>query len=282
MEWNAAETLGEVGQTAGLVVNTFNRIANAILAVKRGKVQKAMEILNVAAKRRLGDAQRRYINRHLRNKRERQIASDWLAINYGVIPLLDDIQAAIDHLQNRPAWPIRAHASQRDLEVQSKAHSMTSTLPGAASAISSVQRMALARYVVEYSVDEAGIAYFRSLGLTNVPSLAWELYPGSLIIDWALPIGTWLSNMDATFGCKFRRGVLVTKTVTTYRVHSTLTSAGSIEASGTGRMTWTVTSYNRGTISSFPANAFPQFKNPVSAKRAANALAFLVQAIKTR
>lgn len=280
MEWNAGESLGEVAQTAGLVVNTMNRIANAILAVKRGKVTRAMEILNVRAKQALGPAQRRAINRKYRTQRERQIASDWLAINYGVLPLIDDVQSAVKHLQSRSDWPLQTQASANE----SGDKSLTSVtyaglLAGKHTYISSVRIDTRAKYIVQYSVNGPSIAYFRSLGLTNMPSLAWELTPGSLIVDWFLPIGSWLSNMDATFGCTFTRGVLVQRKTTRFEVNAWLTGTPQNASSGAGSKVWFVESYERTRLTAFPTNFFPSFKNPVSAKHCANALAFLVQAV---
>jgi hypothetical protein len=41
---------------------------------------------------------------------------------------------------------------------------------------------------------------FTSLGLTNPALVAWELVPFSFVVDWALPIGDWLSSLDAMLG----------------------------------------------------------------------------------
>lgn len=279
-EWNVGENLGEIEQTAGLIVNSMKRIARAILAVKQGKTSKAMEILRIRTKQALGPAQKRAINRKYRTQRERQIASDWLAINYGVIPLMSDVQAAIQHVQNRADWPIQTQASVTEsVSAKSAASTLAGSLPGLTSYVGSVNIVCKTKYIVQYVVDGPTIAYFRSLGLTNVPSLAWELTPGSLVADWFLPIGTWLSNMDATLGCTFSKGVLVKKTTSRYEVEAWLTSTSTAAATGAGKKVWFVESYVRNKILSFPTNFFPQFKNPVSAKHSANALAFLVQAV---
>jgi len=280
MDWNAGEMLGEVHQTASLVKTTMDRIANAILAVKSGNTRKAMKILNVASKRALGPAQKRLIARKLRTKRERQIASEWLAINYGVIPLIDDVQSAVKHLQNRSDWSVYAHSSASETPVYRRSGLCSTTQGyGQAKYVSSVDWKVTARYAVQFVADSPAIAYYRSLGLTNMPSLAWELYPGSLLVDWLIPIGSWLSNMDAAFGCTFLRGVLVQKTTANTDVSAWLSSTPGVDASGAGRMKYTDTVYNRTVLTSFPTNSFPQFKNPASVGHAANALAFLVQAV---
>lgn len=280
MDWNAGEMLGEVAQTAGLFVNTLNRIANAILAVKQGKTAKAMKILNVAAKRKLTPAQRRLIARKLRTRRERQIASEWLAINYGVLPLIDDVQAAVKHLQNRSDWSMYATAGATETpSYRRRGNCSTTQGVGYAQYASLVTWTTKARYVVQFVASNPTIAYFRSLGLTNLPSLMWELHPGSLLVDWALPIGSWLSNMDATFGCTFQRGVLVQKKSADVQVTAWLSSVENQDVNGRGIMRYTSEVYSRSVITTFPTNSFPQFKNPVSIRHSANALAFLVQAV---
>lgn len=279
-DWNVGESLGEIAQTAGLVVNSMNRIANAILAVKQGKVRKAMKILNVRTKQALGPAQRRAINRKFRTRRERQIASEWLSINYGVLPLADDIKNAIDHLQNRSDWPIQTQASVTvSAQEKRKETNNTGTVAGKSSYIGTVTSVAKAKYVLQYEVDSPTVAYFRSLGLTNMPSLAWELTPGSLIVDWFLPISKWLSAMDATFGCRFLKGVYVQRITTRYHVEAWLSSIPGAASTGVGKKIWSTTTYQRTRLTSFPLASFPRFKNPVSAMHLANGLAFLVQAV---
>lgn len=281
MDWNVAEFSGELHQTAKMFVDFANRVGNAILAVKRGDVRRAMKVLDVATKRSLGPAQQRLIERQLRTKAERQIASDWLAINYGVIPLASDLQAAVKHVQNRNDWTCAASGSSSVTSTNRYSGRGVASNGGTYSFTQTAVKTARARCVVQYRVSNPGVNYVKSLGLTNLPSLAWELSPGSLIVDWALPIGTWLSNMDATWGLTFVRGTLSTSEVTSqetlaWHVNDTPNATGVYN--GYGRNARLVTLKNRGVLTSFPTNGFPSFKNPATAKHAANGLAFLVQA----
>lgn len=45
-----------------------------------------------------------------------------------------------------------------------------------------------------------------ALGLINPASIAWELTPYSFVIDWLVPIGTWLESLTATVGVDFVAG----------------------------------------------------------------------------
>jgi hypothetical protein len=44
------------------------------------------------------------------------------------------------------------------------------------------------------------------LGLTNPVEVLWELVPFSFVIDWALPIGSFISQFDASLGWTFVDG----------------------------------------------------------------------------
>lgn len=278
-DWNVAECVGEMQQTVGLVVNTMTKIANAISAVKKGNVRKAMTILNVAAQRGLGPAQKRAINRKHRTKKERDAASAWLTINYGVIPLIDDVRKAVQNLQNRLEWPVIVSASHTERRVSTRQGSCLSTVGGPGRYTSVTTRTCTSRYVLQYVVDVRYLAYIRSLGLTNMPSLAWELTPGSLIVDWFLPVGTWLSNMDATLGLIFVRGSLSQKTTTLSSVTATCGGSDAVGSwNGSASRNREVVEKKRSSLSSFPTPGLPQFKNPLSAQHAANGLAFLVTA----
>lgn len=280
MDWNVGEGLGELHQTVGLIVNTANRVANGIVAVKQGNVRKAMDILDVASMRGLSASQKRAINRRYRTRRERDIASDWLAINYGVIPLMNDVKSAIEHVQNRNDWNLQAQASATEYNnYVVRSSNSAGPCPGLQTVEAYLTVITKAKYVVQYGVDTPFLVYLRSLGLTNVPSLVYELTPGSLILDWFLPVGSWLSNMDATYGCSFLKGVLVRKKESEIIKRGWLTSNDEYASNGAGEETYSVTTYARDELLSFPANPRPQFKNPASPKHLANGLAFLVQAV---
>jgi hypothetical protein len=146
------------------------------------------------------------------------------------------------------------------------------------------------RYTVYFQIDYPEMPNITRLGLTNPPQLAWELIPFSFVFDWLLPIGDWLSSLDATVGLRFSDGSKSVKRDLTRTITTRKTTQSS------GPFTWgTQTSKEvkvdtssfvedsivRTKLSSFPDVAFPPFKNPASMMHLATALALLRKAISS-
>jgi hypothetical protein len=122
-----------------------------------------------------------------------------------------------------------------------------------------------------------------AMGLTNPLLIAWELLPWSFVVDWFLPVGKFVENMDATAGLTFKDGYL-----TTYEV---IDSIGTVDGSylsktsGVNNIKRGIQSRKKVTVyrqklTDFPSNPAPSFKNPVSLDHMLNAMALLSQTFK--
>jgi hypothetical protein len=146
------------------------------------------------------------------------------------------------------------------------------------------------RYVVYYQVNYPEMPSYTALGLTNPALLAWELVPFSFVLDWLLPIGDWLSSLDATVGLQFSDGSMsvkkdITQTYQTRRVtvqngtytwgtYSNREECFDVSSSKVERL-------ERTKLTSFPAVAFPPFKNPASLMHLATSMALLRKALSS-
>lgn len=281
-EFNAAVSLAEAHKAVGLIAQNATRIAKAFDFVVQGKRRAAMEILNLARLKGLGPATKDSLRRRYRNKKEREIATTWLELQYGWIPLVNDVYNAVEHARNPPKNPIVRCGSRRE-------HFQKTTIKNAiplGSGYFSQERISKGscsrRIVLEYRIDTPYLDRLSSVSLTNPLIVAWELLPFSFVIDWFLPIGSWLNGLDATLGLTFLRSVetYVRKIEQTDRFYPdtvpswVLTGAGMLERS----VIWK----DRTLGSSFPTPAYPQLKNPLSVTHATNALALLTSAFKVR
>jgi hypothetical protein len=64
---------------------------------------------------------------------------------------------------------------------------------------------------IEARVNSDFLTKLGSHGLTNPASLAWELFPLSFVIDWFVPIGSFLSGLSTPIGVSFEDGYLTKK-----------------------------------------------------------------------
>jgi hypothetical protein len=127
------------------------------------------------------------------------------------------------------------------------------------------------------------IVSLASLGVTNPLEIAWELVPFSFVVDWALPVGQYLSSLDAMFGYDddniwFSRTDFIRTRWDTHYVPGTNSSYRP--RGDYGECYKEVLRINRTVGTSVPFPVRPVFKNPASLNHMANALSLLAQAFR--
>jgi hypothetical protein len=139
------------------------------------------------------------------------------------------------------------------------------------------------RISVMYAVSSPVANDLKKLGITNPALLAWELLPYSFVVDWFLPIGNYISSLDATLGLEFKFGYMTTYTK---YVSTTILSSNYGPKNGYKRTIETGYQYNesvnvnRVPLTGFPAAPLPSFKNPLSSSHVASAMALILQTSK--
>lgn len=279
-DFNAAVAMAEVSKTVDLIASTARKIAQAMLAVKSGNTKRALELLGNPKLKKLSYRDESAIRRVHRTKREREIASRWLELQYGWKPLVNDVYNAVEYATKKspPGDPIVRCAVSSEFRSDAKF-----AWSGNPFGISMTQRYILSgrvgrRMVVVYKIDNDYLQRVSNVGLTNPLVVAWELVPFSFVVDWFLPLGDWLNGLDATMGLTFSKG----SSTFYYRVQQTVEFASlPNDASGSvaffkGQQEFAFK--QRGGMSGFPEIQRPVVKNPISSGHAANALALLVSA----
>jgi hypothetical protein len=213
----------------------------------------------------------------------RNTPSRWLELQYGWKPLISDIQGACEEISD--------HFNAHDYLVRVKGHAgedqrttyrktWNSAFYGFDIEGQWKHRSSVSLY---YELRSPVLAKFASLGLTNPLELAWEKMKYSFVIDWFLPVGNWLSTLDADFGWDFHSG-----TATRY---SSGEAKGDFHATGLANADKKVEYFGppytmsgirmtRSVYSSAPWGGIPRFKNPLSSQHVANAMSLLSQAFR--
>lgn len=214
---NLAQAFAERRQSADLIVKNVNRLASVALAIRKGKLNHAHELLfNDRSIHERGRLKNLLIQgRKVKGKNgviydvpaaASNLSNYWLEYAYGWRPLLSDIKGAAEEIAksyavNRPmtvtgvgkaSWepPKYAHA-----RVNTQSYEwMTSEFE------------AKTRYKISFRVDDLAASKLSSTGITDPLLLAWELLPYSFVMDWFVPVGAYLSQLSATRGLTFDSG----------------------------------------------------------------------------
>lgn len=272
---NFAQAYAERRQTAQLVSSSLNRMTQSLNALARASLGGRKQAVREAWR----------ILRGLKRS-PRNVPQSWLEYQYGWSPLMSDIKGSIDSLQKSDKsrdWVITVKGSK--LEKSSGFWDSHPEKPSNTDALDYFTGTKSTRVgvFVRFDVipDNTFLATVTSLGLTNPALLAWELVPYSFVVDWFLPIGDWLSAMDATLGFKFGFGSksILREGVVKASFRDGWSTLGNVYRESDYKIYRRDFELKRTVYSSFPFPQFPGFKDPFSADHVANALSLFAGAL---
>lgn len=252
--WNAATTFGEFGQT----LKFFHDATKDLLATYR--LARKGDLLG------LSEYYRSY-DMHGRRRKPvyKRVADRWLQWRYAVRPLLSDLDAVLIEFYRSGAHPRVSRTTGKGAQVQQDSSSwQTSWGMATRGRLGKVE----CRYTVTYTLNPS-VHSWKRLGLTNAVALAWELTPGSFLLDWILPVGQWLNGLDADVGITSESVTFATK----YDIHEEIFING-------GRSTSDCRSYVR-SLTGIPSQPAPVWRvaDYDLKSRMADVLALIVQQV---
>lgn len=276
MKVNLAQVFAERARTANLIGDTAIRLAAAFSFLRRGDMRSAASALGTNVSRR----QVTRFNAEYRRGGGNAISRGWLELQYGWIPLLSDVYGSAEELAKRQSDEVRDKVRYRRSRVYEKTENLSSPFPN-----STIHKYRFDVSVgIWFKTTGAALQQASAVGITNPALLAWELLPYSFVVDWFVPVGSWLSTLDATLGLAFEKGFRTT------HLHSTAQRYATPANSPVGAQFLTGYSVSsrkkvqtiRVRLTTFPSAGFPEFRNPFSWTRAANAVALLSQVFVNR
>jgi len=279
---NLAVDFAQFGQFNRLVGNTAYRLVHSVRALRRGRLDNALEAL-VAGR----PTTALYGGRPSKSK---TLASNWLELQYAWKPLIQDVVEARQALRqyalkSNLVSVVRSSAS----DVQKKTGVLWSNVapPADSPPNDKIGRYGTSyftqyRFSVRFQASNHLKTFLQQTGFNNPINFFWEILPFSFVADWFLPVGPYLECLSANQGLTFLDG---SETLFIRREHLAsfsfsgrlggLTAANNRNASLRGRYSQTWIYHDRKKLSSFPAVTFPTFKNPLSITHALNGLALL-------
>lgn len=210
-DFNLAVFAGEGRELLSLATTNLLRIGYMILALKQGNLKSLLRQLGHKNGR--SRASRKFKRKFRRLARSKNLAELWLELQYAWLPLLSDVYEAGKAYEKLTAPPrverLRVSRVKSGLYNGSQSPSnWTGTGP----------------YTTRKSIMidlEEQLSKSRSLGLLNPLSVAWELVPFSFVVDWFVPVGTYIDNLGIIPSLKCRT---IISTFSTYENHGVGTS----------------------------------------------------------
>lgn len=234
--WNAAVFFAELGKTTRFFAESAMHLLHAYRLARRG------DFLG------LSELYQRYDP--FGNKRKpayKRVANIWLQWRYAVRPVVADIQAMLLEYSQSTVNPVvkRITASATE-DVGMSQPSVINGHP----ALKYRSGKVTVRYVAYYTctLDDAA---WKRMGLWNGLSVLWELTPYSFMVDKVLPIGQYISNLDAAAGVTFKGLCKVEKR-----------SWDAYARYRSGESHAQVREYSRTPVASLPSLPLPSWKKP--------------------
>jgi len=275
-KFNIAVFSAELGQTVSMITKAAKAIDTVFRSLRKGDLRSAGKAVNITISSRKQTKYRRQMGlAKTKTDIDQALASGVLLVQYGIKPLIQDVVGAAEQLAQHhmgSQWSFcRAKVRKKDsIGFSSDTYGIAVT--GAWKIDYSCS------YTCRFSAD-TDIHLITKLGLTNPAVVLWEKLPWSFVIDWFIPVGDFLSSLDATNGLRFVDGSKSTKLSVTSTISETFRlgseQAGEqIEGNLQGGTSSEI--FRRVVLSDFPSVSLPSFKNPISMTHAVNAVALLV------
>jgi hypothetical protein len=173
-DFNLGVNVAQGKQTFDLCVGNLRKLGRSALALKRGDF--------ATAARQLGASPRPT------RLKPSDISGRWLELQYGWLPLVSDSYAAAKAYESITNGPRTSQFSASLVKSQKYNYTTSPTI------MSATQSFELRRKYTFELREEMSIQ--RQLGLYDPLSIAWEIVPWSFVVDWFVPIGTYLENLN--------------------------------------------------------------------------------------
>jgi len=184
---NLAQSLAEYRQTSSMFVDLAQDVIKTFRSLRSGRA--------------LGDFVR--ILKTPRSRAELNISNRWLQYQYGVRPLMADIYGSVEALATkiRTGMYLYVRVSKQTMAFGSSYKSRNTYGPDTnVIGLMSSYTQTRNKYVARYKIQDAALKQLTQIGITNPLLLAWEIVPYSFVFDWIIPVGDFLSSLDALNG----------------------------------------------------------------------------------
>lgn len=246
-------------QVFSMFENVVRRSVNAVRSLRHGKIEEALRSLGYHGPR-----------RRLRGK---DLASQWLEIQYGWKPLWADLYDSFSALKSMDNHALMKGVG-RAKDLRDKVYRET---------VSSYfidhhrKETCSTRCQLDFTLVDSTLLLSQQLGLLNPLETIWDLTPWSFVIDWFFPIGDYFQSLSALAGLKYLGGSVSSKQKLTHTERGVYTPPSYCGwQSGSSTYLWDIFMFKRVVLPD-PPSYILKVKNPFSFMHGANTLALAFQ-----
>lgn len=193
-----AESLVDIDKTVGLIAKRASQVLTAWHHVRKGQLDKALHVLGLR-------------KRHWKDPNN--LAKAWLEMQYGWLPLINDVFGAVEVVKDLLGDPLAHHSyAKRRVRESLWIRGIGGNSDDWGSQSQSSESFAEVETKFRFRIEDSVLAYITSFQLSNPLYVLWVSVPFTFVVDWFVPIGDWLSSLTATLGLKFVDGYQTTKT----------------------------------------------------------------------
>jgi hypothetical protein len=255
--------IAEASKTYSSIVQNCRNLGSALISLKHGRIGNAFRYLGVTGRRRSFATKRLSAS---------DVSGRWLEMQYAWMPLVHDSYEA--------SKALAALTGPRSLRFSASVGTKRATYNG-------TQVPGAFDYLVTVSVSKKILAdlyedtsFARSLGLVDPASIAWEVVPYSFVVDWFIPVGTYLSVWQSIPSLK-GRFLSTTRIGQKHSGYRVILPAGNPGYNGTRKTdSWFRIERVPSSSLSVPMPTFNSVPKALSPKRILNAIALTHQALK--
>ncbi len=281
------------GYTSGMYERA---VMNALLSLKDSKVnlgvalaeaRKTAELLGSTSTR-VGRQVDSFMDKNWkklgRMNSWKKIPAAFLELSYGWIPMMLDVQGSAQALSeifnngNQGAYIVSKGFAKSEYQEERDIAQST----GIGRFYFLMDFTEFHQITLCYMLPTNLLSEFSSLGLTNPLEVGWELLPYSFVIDWLVPVGDWLSVLDAGAFLEFREGSysrIQRVKMTNMQLRDVAVGFKNCQFSGRP-MTMRGGTFDRSVLTSAPSASFPPLKKTLSLDKMAKGLSLLTQVFK--
>lgn len=183
--------VAEGAKTVKLVKESILSVGGALIDVRHGNFGRAAQRLGLVKSTYGRSVSGKFFKNNRLTLSPEDISSRWLELQYGWKPLLNDVYEAAKAYEALTQGP-RSYYFKANTKRFVNFDSSTSPSNYACPTTGKLTQRILLEMREDMTANKP-----RSLGLEDPMTVAWELVPYSFVIDWFIPIGTYVATANA-------------------------------------------------------------------------------------